>query len=148
MSRRDAKVDMYEQFARAGKGLANPKRLELLDLLAQGERSVDSLARAAGLGINLRLLDDDHVGVATNETTTTNDVARVIEALAGLGPGKLDWEPTPVQADGFALPASLARTSDFLTHEGVRVRAVCDVNQRNIASARALVERAYGSPDV
>ena len=50
MSRREAKTAMYEQFARAGKGLANPKRLELLDLLAQGERSVESLATAAGLG--------------------------------------------------------------------------------------------------
>ena len=34
MSRREAKTALYEQFARAGKGLANPKRLELLDLLA------------------------------------------------------------------------------------------------------------------
>ncbi len=49
---RDAKTEMYEQFARAGKGLANAKRLELLDLLAQGERSVDSLARAAGLAVS------------------------------------------------------------------------------------------------
>lgn len=52
VSRRDAKTEMYEQFARAGKGLANAKRLELLDLLAQGERSVDSLARSAGLGVS------------------------------------------------------------------------------------------------
>jgi rhodanese-related sulfurtransferase len=52
MSRREAKTTMYEQFARAGKGLANPKRLELLDLLAQGERSVESLATAAGLGLS------------------------------------------------------------------------------------------------
>lgn len=52
MSRRDAKTALYEQFARAGKGLANPKRLELLDLLAQGEYSVDALAAAAGLGLS------------------------------------------------------------------------------------------------
>lgn len=52
MSRREAKTAMYEQFARAGKGLANPMRLELLDLLAQGERSVESLATAAGLGLS------------------------------------------------------------------------------------------------
>lgn len=38
-------------FAATAKGLANPKRLELLDLLAQGERSVDALATAAGLGV-------------------------------------------------------------------------------------------------
>lgn len=52
MSRREAKTDLYEQFARAGKGLSNPKRLELLDLLAQGEYTVESLAAAAGLGLS------------------------------------------------------------------------------------------------
>ena len=52
MSRREAKNALYEQFARAGKGLANPKRLELLDLLAQGEYSVEALAAAAGLGLS------------------------------------------------------------------------------------------------
>jgi rhodanese-related sulfurtransferase len=46
-----AKGALYEQFARVGKALASGKRLELLDLLAQGERTVDSLARAAGLGL-------------------------------------------------------------------------------------------------
>jgi rhodanese-related sulfurtransferase/DNA-binding transcriptional ArsR family regulator len=45
------KAALYEQFARVGKALASPKRLELLDLLAQGERSVDDLARAAELGV-------------------------------------------------------------------------------------------------
>lgn len=41
------KMALYEQFARVGKALANPARLELLDLLAQGERSVEDLAAAA-----------------------------------------------------------------------------------------------------
>ena len=44
-------VALFEAFALTGKGLANAKRLELLDLLAQGERSVDALARAAGLQV-------------------------------------------------------------------------------------------------
>ena len=52
MSRREAKTALYEQFARIGKGLANPKRLELLDLLSQGERSVEALASVAGLGLS------------------------------------------------------------------------------------------------
>ena len=43
------KDDLYEQFARVGKALASPKRLELLDVLAQGERSVEALAKATGL---------------------------------------------------------------------------------------------------
>ncbi len=52
MDRREAKTTLYEVFARVGKGLANPKRLELLDLLAQGERTVELLASAAGLGVS------------------------------------------------------------------------------------------------
>src|SRR5688500_17809044 len=42
---------LYDQFARIGKALANPHRLELLDLLAQGERRVEDLAREAALSI-------------------------------------------------------------------------------------------------
>lgn len=46
-----AKVRIYEQFARIGKALAAPARLELLDLLVQGERSVDALARETQLSV-------------------------------------------------------------------------------------------------
>ena len=46
------KAVLFEAIAVTGKALSNGKRLELLDLLAQGERSVDALARAAGLGLS------------------------------------------------------------------------------------------------
>src|SRR5262245_36496222 len=42
---------LFEQFARIGKALANPHRLELIDLLAQGERSVEELADEARLSV-------------------------------------------------------------------------------------------------
>jgi rhodanese-related sulfurtransferase/DNA-binding transcriptional ArsR family regulator len=45
------KDTVFEQLARIGKAIDSPKRLELLDLLAQGERSVDALAGLAGLGV-------------------------------------------------------------------------------------------------
>lgn len=45
------KAALYEALATTGKALSNGKRLELLDLLAQGERTVDALAKAAGLGL-------------------------------------------------------------------------------------------------
>jgi rhodanese-related sulfurtransferase/DNA-binding transcriptional ArsR family regulator len=45
------KAELYDAFAASGKALASGKRLELLDLLAQGERSVDALAKAAGLNL-------------------------------------------------------------------------------------------------
>ncbi len=47
----ERKAALFEAIAVTGKALSNGKRLELLDLLAQGERSVDALARAAGLGL-------------------------------------------------------------------------------------------------
>jgi rhodanese-related sulfurtransferase/DNA-binding transcriptional ArsR family regulator len=46
-----AKAQLYDAFAASGKALASGKRLELLDLLAQGERTVDALAKAAGLNL-------------------------------------------------------------------------------------------------
>jgi rhodanese-related sulfurtransferase len=46
-----AKQRVYEQFSRVSKALAAPGRLELLDFLLQGERSVDALARATGMSV-------------------------------------------------------------------------------------------------
>jgi rhodanese-related sulfurtransferase/DNA-binding transcriptional ArsR family regulator len=46
-----AKSELYEAFALTGKALSSGKRLELLDLLAQGERTVESLAHAAALNV-------------------------------------------------------------------------------------------------
>ncbi len=51
MTRWERKDAVFEQFARVSKALASPKRLELIDLLAQGERTVEALARAANLGV-------------------------------------------------------------------------------------------------
>jgi rhodanese-related sulfurtransferase len=45
---RDFKTRLYGQFARIGKALSSPHRLEILELLAQGERTVDSLATEVG----------------------------------------------------------------------------------------------------
>ncbi|MGB5034972.1 MAG: metalloregulator ArsR/SmtB family transcription factor [Blastocatellia bacterium] len=51
MNDRDLKNRLYEQFARVGGSLSSPARLELLDVLAQGERSVDVLADRAALSV-------------------------------------------------------------------------------------------------
>jgi len=45
------KQAVYEQLARIGKALSTPARLEILELLAQAERSVDALARLTGLTV-------------------------------------------------------------------------------------------------
>ena len=51
MGSRVFKDSLYGEFSVLGKALANPHRLELLDLLAQGERSVEELAKEAALNL-------------------------------------------------------------------------------------------------
>jgi len=48
---RNFKNRLYGQFARIGKALSSPHRLEILELLAQNERTVDSLAIEIGLSL-------------------------------------------------------------------------------------------------
>jgi rhodanese-related sulfurtransferase len=49
--KRHFKDQLYEQFARIGKAFSNPHRLEILELLAQGERTVEDLAGEVNLPI-------------------------------------------------------------------------------------------------
>ena len=51
MSSERPKQILYEQFAEVAKGVAHGHRLEILELLAQGELSVEVLAERAGLSI-------------------------------------------------------------------------------------------------
>lgn len=51
MGNRAFKDQLYAQFARLGAALSNPHRVELLDLLTQGERPVDDLARETSLTV-------------------------------------------------------------------------------------------------
>lgn len=53
MDSRNTKDLLYEQVARIGKAVSSPKRLEMLEMLAQGEKTVDALALE--LGITLKL---------------------------------------------------------------------------------------------
>lgn len=49
--KREVKNALYEEFARIGKAASSPRRLELLDLLSQGEKSVETLAEQTGLTV-------------------------------------------------------------------------------------------------
>ena len=53
MNKRHIKDLLYEQVARIGKAVSSPKRLEILELLAQGEKSVDQLAVELSIDIKL-----------------------------------------------------------------------------------------------
>lgn len=53
MDTRQIKNLLYEHVARVGKAVSSPKRLELLEILAQGEKTVDALAADAGVSVKL-----------------------------------------------------------------------------------------------
>ncbi|MGW1342678.1 ArsR/SmtB family transcription factor [Kribbella sp. NPDC002412] len=82
------KADLFEEFAKVGKALASAKRLELLDLLAQGERPVELLAGRAGLGLttasnHLQILR--HAGLLATRKEGTKVYYRLAGAdVAGL----------------------------------------------------------------
>ena len=45
------KTSLYDQLARISKAIASPRRLELIDLLAQRERPVEDLARLSSMSV-------------------------------------------------------------------------------------------------
>ncbi|CAG1016992.1 HTH-type transcriptional repressor CzrA [Burkholderiaceae bacterium] len=53
MDNRSLKDLLYEQVARVGKALASPKRLEILEMLAQGEKAVDTIAGEVAIDVKL-----------------------------------------------------------------------------------------------
>jgi DNA-binding transcriptional ArsR family regulator len=50
---RYVKDPLYEQVARIGKAMASPKRLELIELLCQGKKTVETLAAQADISVQL-----------------------------------------------------------------------------------------------
>jgi rhodanese-related sulfurtransferase len=72
MTSRAFKNALYEQLVRVSKALGSPRRLELVDLLAQGERPVEALARETGMSVastsqHLQVLREAHLVEARKE---------------------------------------------------------------------------------
>ena len=95
MSSSNFKHDLFAQFARVGKALSNGNRLELLEYIAQGERSVDELARVSGLAVantsqHLRQLRQAGLvrcrkdGLKVYYTLSGDDVIGLLDALRGV----------------------------------------------------------------
>jgi rhodanese-related sulfurtransferase/DNA-binding transcriptional ArsR family regulator len=94
------KDSIYEQLARLGKAVAAPKRLELLDLLCQGPRTVEALAEQAGISVAnasqhlqvlraARLVEAEKKGLFVEYRLAGDDVGRFFVALRGLGEARL-----------------------------------------------------------
>ena len=95
MSGSHFKHDLFTQFARVGKALGNGNRLELLEYLAQGERSVDELSKVSGLTIantsqhlqQLRqsgLVSSRKEGLKVYYMLSGDDVVGLLDALRGV----------------------------------------------------------------
>lgn len=97
---RQYKDATYGQFARIGKAVSHPKRLEILDLLCQGPRTVEVLAREAGLGIanasqhlkvlrEARLLEAEKRGLYVTYRLADEAVCAFFRAMRSLAESRL-----------------------------------------------------------
>ncbi len=107
--------------ARGGLPVTHEQFFDTLSVPVPG-RADDVVAAARGLGVQLRRVDADTVGVSTSEVTTAATLDRVLEAFGVAVPGTdaLDSSDSLDHATPDALPAELARRTDFLTHEVFR----------------------------
>ena len=94
------KKDLYEQLARLGKAVASAARLELLDLLCQGPRTVETLAREAGLTVAnasqhlrvlhaARLVETEKAGLFVTYRLADESVCDFFQTLRSLGEKRL-----------------------------------------------------------
>jgi rhodanese-related sulfurtransferase/predicted transcriptional regulator len=100
MGDRATKAALFDEFARVGKALASGRRIELLDVLANGERTVEALAREVGLSVantsqHLQLLRQAGLVASRREGTSvhyrlaTPEVFEVWRALRTLAASRL-----------------------------------------------------------
>jgi glycine dehydrogenase len=92
----------------AGVEVRTPECFDTVTVRMAG-RAADVVAAAAERGVNLRLVDTDHVGVALDETTTTEVVACVLGVFGADGGAASGATPS-------RLPEALLRTSGYLEH--------------------------------
>ncbi len=94
------KTAIYEQFARIGKAISNPSRLELLELLCQSPRTVEALANESDLGLAntsqhlkalraARLLEAEKSGLYVTYRLADEEVCRFFRALRNLAEARL-----------------------------------------------------------
>jgi len=94
------KKDLYEQLARLGKAVGSPARLQLLDLLRQGPRTVESLSRVAGLTLanasqhlrvlhGARLVETEKEGLFVTYRLADASVCAFFHTMRSLGEKRL-----------------------------------------------------------
>lgn len=92
---RQSKTELFEQFARVGKALSNGVRIEILDLLAQSDRSVETIAQMLNQSVqnisrHLQILRQTKLITARKDGNfvfyrlTDPDVSRLVTMVQGL----------------------------------------------------------------
>ncbi|MDQ1484949.1 MAG: glycine dehydrogenase, partial [Actinomycetota bacterium] len=102
-------------------------------------------AAALEQGINLRLVDDDTIGITCDETTGIEQIAAVWTAF-GLDPGACDLDAVDADITD-AFPAAVVRESDFLTHpvfhdhrsETSMLRYIRRLSDKDVALDRSMI---------
>lgn len=100
MAHRDFKDPLYAQFARIGHAVSAPKRIELLDLLSQGEKTVEQLAAQSDTPVKntsahlralrqARLVETRRAGAHVHYRLAGDDVFRFLRELQALARGRL-----------------------------------------------------------
>jgi rhodanese-related sulfurtransferase/DNA-binding transcriptional ArsR family regulator len=100
MSHRAFKDPLYAQFARIGHAVSTPKRIELLDLLSQGEKTVEVLAKQSDTPVKntsahlralrqARLVGTRRAGAHIHYRLADEDVFRFLRCLQTLGRSRL-----------------------------------------------------------
>jgi rhodanese-related sulfurtransferase len=156
MSHRAFKDRLYAEFATIGKALASPLRLELLDLLGQGERSVDELAQeleqslantSAHLQVlrQARLVEGDKRGLNVVYRLAAPEVFNMWRSLRDLGTARLAEVDRLVETyltDRASLAAVDIAELRQLLDEGrvtlLDVRPVLEYQQGHIPNARSI----------
>jgi rhodanese-related sulfurtransferase len=106
---REFKNRLFEQFARVGKALASPKRLEIVDLLAQGERTVEEIARETAMSVasasqhlqalkTARMVEVRREGLYAHYRLADEDVFRTWQAVRALAESRLSEVDRVVEA--------------------------------------------------
>ena len=109
VAHREFKDRLFGQFARIGKALSSPRRLEIVDLLAQGERTVEEIAKETSMSVAsasqhlqtlkaARMVETRREGIYMHYRLADEDVFRTWQAVRALAESRLSEVDGVVEA--------------------------------------------------
>ena len=100
----------------AGYSVGSKAFFDTLKVALPNNITADAIHRkAVEAGFNLRSIDNKHVGIAVDETHNKEDIIKLLQVFGASASDSAINELTNKTVNG-AIPAALARTSEFLTH--------------------------------